>query len=142
MKTARIWMTIAWMLLPCGCAAVQVTRYDIEMTKHTDGVIFVGFTCNAPSGWSGDRSSKDTIVGIAREVIDAELKRSGFEHMSINVDDPVRYEGSTGRLQLFASAGDMTAEQLLAKTKQIIAADPLGKRHPKPFYGAKGQLSR
>ena len=140
MRTTLAFIVACWALLQIGCTTVRAMHYNLEMTRE-EGIVFIGFVCETPSEWTGDRSSKDAIINRARRIIDAELRQCGFQHMTINVEDPMRYEGSVGYVQLLAYAGDLPLEELIAKTKKIIAADPLGKRRPKPFYHAKGQAN-
>lgn len=140
MKNIFIYAIVALLFIQGGCATAKDGYYEVEMTRR-DGLIFVGFTCNAPSGWSADKSSKDAIRETVRQVIRAELARSATPNLTVTVDGPISFEGSTGRLEFFAAAGDVPLDELIAKTRQIIAADPLGKTRPTPFYRANGRLN-
>lgn len=140
MKMALACIIGIWAMLQIGCATIRDIDYNLTMTQR-DGIIFIGFACDTPSGWTGDRSAQDAIVGVARRIIDAELMAAGFADMTIEVQDPMSYESATARLEFFASAGDMPRDQLISKTKAIVAADSLAKHSPKPFYRSRGSIA-
>lgn len=108
--------------------------------RRRQGVIFIGLVYYAPVRSDGENASAETLVVEARKVIQKELVRRGLGNMTINVEKPVRYEGSSDYVQLLAYAGEMPLDELVRAARAIIDADPLGKQRPAPFYRGRGNI--
>lgn len=140
MKNTVSFLVSAWIAMLIGCATLRSAHYELEMTRRGE-VIFIGFSCYKPTGWTGDQSSKEAMFSKVRRAIDVELKRGGFPHMTIHIEDPTSFELSASRLEFLAYAGDMPMNDLMAAARKMIAEDPLGKHRPKPFYHAEAEFS-
>lgn len=120
-----------------GCASTGRT-YSIVVRRPSEDVCFIEMRWQTSPDSQDEATWKTETKSAARPVIEAELHRLGLPSKTVIVESATPFEG--GWVVVDASSGNLPAEELKARVKEILAAKPPGKRPPEPVYRGKGEF--